>query len=85
MGVLFYSRPGEASYSKLVTSDAAAARVDSFNSLDTVEYFNGIPTIQAKTKIAMQQASDIMFWNLDDDVPGALSLVKAINQTVHAP
>jgi chitinase len=73
------------SYSKLVTSDAAAAQVDSFNYLGTSEHFNGIPTIQAKIKIAMQQASGIMFWNLDDDAPGALSLVKAINRTVHTP
>ena len=85
MGVPFYSRPDEVPYSKLVASDAAAAQVDSFNYLGMAEHFNGIPTIQAKTKIAMQQAGGIMFWNLDDDALGGLSLVKAINQTVHAP
>ena len=85
MGVPFYSRPGEVSYSKLVASDAAAAQGDSFDYLGTVEHFNGIPTIQVKTKIAMGQAGGIMFWNLDDDALGGLSLVNAINQTVHAP
>ncbi len=85
LGVPFYSRPDAVSYSKLVGSDAAAAQVDSFIYLGTAEHFNGIPTIQAKTKIAVQQAGGIMFWNLDDDAPGALSLVKAINQTVYAP
>ena len=85
MGVPFYSRLDEVPYSKLVTSDAAAAQEDSFNYLGAVEHFNGIPTVQAKTKIAMQQAGGIMFWNLDDDALNGLSLVKAINQTVHAP
>ncbi len=85
MGVPFYSRPDEVPYSKLVALDPAAAQEDSFNYLGKVEHFNGIPTIQAKTKIAMQQASGIMFWNLDDDALGGLSLVKAIHQTLHAP
>jgi chitinase len=57
--------------------------VDNFNYLGALEHYDGIPTIQAKTKIAMQQASGIMFWNLDDDASGDLSLVKAIYQTVH--
>ncbi|MFZ1040737.1 MAG: glycosyl hydrolase family 18 protein [Anaerolineales bacterium] len=85
MGVPFYSRPSAVPYSKLVASDAAAAQVDIANYLDTVQHFNGIPTIQLKTKIAMQQAGGIMFWNLDDDAPGGLSLVQTINQTVHTP
>jgi len=33
----------------------------------------------------MQQAGGIMFWNLDDDAFGGLSLAKAINQTVILP
>jgi chitinase len=83
MGVPFYSRPGEVPFSKLVASNPDAAQVDNFNYLGALEHYDGIPTIQAKTKIAMQQASGIMFWNLDDDASGDLSLVKAIYQTVH--
>ena len=85
VGVPFYSRPGEVPYSKLVASNPTAAQVDSFNYLGALENYNGIPTIQAKTKIAVQQTGGIMFWNLDDDASGDLSLVKAIYQTVDAP
>jgi hypothetical protein len=40
-----------------------------------------MPTVQAKTRIAMQKASGIMFWTLDHDVQGEFSLLNAIYQT----
>ncbi len=49
----------------------------------TCKYYNGIPTIQAKTRIAMEKASGVMFWALDHDAQGEFSLVNAIYQTVH--
>jgi len=48
-------------------SDAAATQVDRFNDLGVLEHNNSIPTVQTKTKIAMQQAGGIMFWNPGDD------------------
>lgn len=88
MGMPFYSHVKESSaegitYAKLVQNDPAAALVDEFDYYGMTHIYNGIPTIQTKTKIAMQQASGVMFWALDHDAQGELSLVNTIYQTVH--
>lgn len=88
MGVPFYSRVKDSSaegltYAKLVQNDPSAAQVDEFDYYGLTHVYNGIPTIQAKTNLAMQHASGIMFWALDHDAQGELSLVNAIYQTVH--
>jgi len=85
IGVPFYSRPDEVPYAKLVKQDPAAAQVDSFEYLGKMQSYNGIPTIEKKTEIAMQKTGGIMFWALDHDAPGDLSLVNAIYQKVHQP
>lgn len=84
MGLPFYGRP-DTPYSKLVQADPSAAQVDSFDYFGTTVHYNGIPTVRAKTRIAMEKAGGIMFWALDHDAPGDLSLVKAIHQTIHEP
>ncbi len=82
MGVPFYALPGGVSYAKLVTADPSAAQKDTFDYYGVTVQYNGIPTIQAKTRIAMQQAGGIMFWTLDHDALGDLSLLKAIDEVV---
>lgn len=87
LGVPFYGRGNaswgtEMSYSKIVKSDPAAAQVDLFLTLGLEMNYNGIPTIQAKTRLAMERASGIMFWTLDADATGDLSLLNAIHQVV---
>ncbi len=84
MGVPFYGRP-DTPYFKIVQADPSAAQLDSFNYFGTTVRYNGIPTIQAKTRIAMKEAHGIMFWALDHDAQGDLSLVNAIHQTVQEP
>ncbi|HSB03434.1 MAG TPA: glycosyl hydrolase family 18 protein [Anaerolineales bacterium] len=84
MGVPFYGRP-ETPYFKIVQADPSAAQVDSFDYFGTTVQYNGIPTIQAKTRIALEKAGGIMFWALDHDAQGKLSLVEAIHQTVQEP
>ena len=85
IGVPFYSEPGEVSFSKLTKDDPAAAQVDTFEYIGAVQNYNVIPTIQMKTRIAMEKASGIMFWALDHDAQGEFSLVNTIYQTVHTP
>ena len=51
---------------------------------DTI-YYNGIPTIKQKTKLAMQKANGIMIWQLTEDVHGNKSLLKAINSVINKP
>jgi GH18 family chitinase len=82
MGVPFYGDPN-LPYFKIVDTDPSAAQTDSFDYFGTTFHYNGIPTIQTKTKLAMQKASGIMFWTLDFDAQGEFSLVNAIYQTAH--
>jgi chitinase len=89
MGMPFYAHVKDSSaegvtFAKLVQADPAAAQVDEFDYYGMTEVYNGIPTVQAKTRIAMEEASGVMFWALDHDTQGELSLVNAIYQTAHS-
>ena len=84
MGVPFYGDPN-LPYFKIVAADPNAAQTDTFEYHGATYHYNGIPTIQAKTRMAMEQASGIMFWTLDHDAQGDLSLLNAIHQTVQEP
>ena len=85
IGLPFYSEPDGISYSKLVREDPAASQVDSYEYLGMMENYNGIPTIQMKTKLALENAGGVGFWALDHDAQGELSLVTAIYDAVHQP
>jgi GH18 family chitinase len=88
MGMPFYSHVKESSaegvsFAKLVQADPAAAQVDEFDYYGMTEVYNGIPTVRAKTRLAMEKASGVMFWALEHDAQGEFSLVNAIYQTAH--
>jgi GH18 family chitinase len=83
MGVPFYTRPGEASYRKIVEADPGSAYQDTAEYHGATVHYNGIPTVQAKTQLARQRAGGIMFWTLDHDALDDLSLLKAIDDAVH--
>ncbi len=82
MGVPFYSRPSEIIYRKIVESDPEAAQSDTVAWGGTTETYNGIPTIQEKTRLSLEHAGGIMFWTLDQDSFDELSLLKAIDDVV---
>ena len=85
LGVPFYSRPSNTPYSALVTLDPAASTKDQIATAAGEEYYNGIPTVQAKTALAMTQGGGIMAWDLSQDTRVAnLSLVSAIYAKIHA-
>lgn len=44
-------------------------------------YYNGQPTIEAKTHLAMQQGGGVMIWELSQDATGDASLLKTIFET----
>ncbi len=82
MGLPFYGDPN-LPYFKIVAEDVSAAQTDTFDYFGTTYHYNGLLTVEKKTKLAMQQASGIMFWNLDFDAQGEFSLVNAIYRTAH--
>lgn len=45
--------------------------------------YNGIPTIQAKTQLAMDQGSGVMVWDLSQDASGSNSLLAAIRTKIN--
>ncbi len=83
LGVPFYSRPGEVPYRKLVKTDPAAANADEIDYSGDTVYYNGLPTIRDKTRLAMGNASGIMIWTLAQDTSDGTSLLTAIYETAH--
>ena len=43
-------------------------------------YYNGMPTIERKTELAMDKASGVMIWQVLGDAQGKKSLIKRINK-----
>jgi len=82
LGVPFYARPSEASYRKLVENDPQAALQDVTEYLGAKVFYNGIPTMQSKTELALQRGSGIMIWELSQDTLDDTSLLNAIFQTI---
>jgi chitinase len=64
---------------------AAAAQTDLIGKLcASCAYitYNGIPTIKAKTRLALQQGSGVMIWELSHDATGANSLLAAVRAEI---
>lgn len=85
LGVPFYASPGDVPYRKIVASDSHAAQTDETRYLGSAETYNGLPTMRAKTKLALERASGIMIWSINDDAVNENSLLKAIHEITLAP
>lgn len=83
LGVPFYTRPDEVTYRKLVQTNPAEANVDEFDYYGSTLYYNGIPTMQQKTELALRQASGMMIWALAYDTGDSTSLLSAIYETAY--
>ncbi|MFN0036586.1 MAG: glycosyl hydrolase family 18 protein [Saprospiraceae bacterium] len=67
----------------IVNQDPANAYLDNFLG----KWWNGIPTIQAKTELALDEVAGIMIWEIGQDAFGAdiqYSLLRAIDEVVDA-
>ncbi len=67
-------------YRTIVGQNPANAYLDQVG----LSYYNGIPTIQQKTELALNEVSGIMIWELGQDDFGDLSLLKAISEVLQA-
>jgi len=85
LGVPFYARPQEVTYRELIQLDPAAAQADEWNYYGTTVYYNGIPTLRAKTALARQRASGLMIWALQYDTQDETSLLNAIYHAAYGP
>lgn len=69
------------SYKDIVSTFPKSEKKDELKMPDgSTLYYNGIPTIKKKVKLAKENAGGVMFWQLGGDAPGDKSLVKAINE-----
>lgn len=82
LGVPFYARPDGVPYRLLVAFDPSAASRDETTYQGRQVFYNGIPTLQAKARLALERAAGIMIWELSQDTSGENSLLAAIHQVV---
>ena len=83
LGVPFYGygfgkafRKSPYAYAEILAAHPEAARLDQVG--ETI-WYNGVPTIEAKTNYAIdRKLAGIMIWSLDNDVKGKHSLLDAI-------
>lgn len=69
------------SYKKIVSSFSGAEFADEWQMPDGKKlYYNGLPTIRLKTRLARDKSSGIMIWEQRGDAPGRKSLLKAIHK-----
>jgi GH18 family chitinase len=80
LGVPFYGRSpsGAYTYAQLVAQDPQAPYKDNVGDV----YYNGISTIQSKSRLALQQGGGVMIWEITQDTTNATSLLLAIFQVV---
>jgi len=70
-------------YGKIVETFKGSETVDQWTMPDgMILYYNGMPTIERKTALAMDKASGVMIWQVLGDARGKKSLIKRINKTV---
>ena len=70
-------------YRGIVNQDSANAFVDNVDE----KWWNGLPTIQAKTELALDEVAGIMIWEIGQDAFGAnsqYSLLRGIDEIVDA-
>lgn len=81
LGIPFYGRPKWMEYRALVSLDPDAPQKDVVTVNGVPIHYNGIPTVQAKTRLALERAGGVMVWELSQDAKGEASLLRAIYQT----
>lgn len=83
LGVPFYGRDATFSYNpydELIAAYQPGPEVDEVNGI----YFNGIDTIQRKTRYMAENGyRGVMFWELTEDTRDGTSLLTAISDAVH--
>jgi chitinase len=84
LGVPFYAQPEDLSikqmsYAAIINSDPANANRDTVNLNGTTYHYNGVMTIQKKTKLALDNGfGGMMLWELGQDSAGTHSLTGVI-------
>ncbi len=91
LGVPFYgygygpeltSKAISMNYGAIVKTFPGAESEDQWTMPDgKILYYNGMPTMKKKVKLAREKASGVMIWQVLGDAPGKKSLLRVINKT----
>ncbi len=85
IGIPFYAHPTDSTwkvYRDLVKEDSENAYKDTAT-IDSIKYYyNGINTVKEKTRLALNKASGVMLFDVNEDTLDELSLVKGINDVI---
>lgn len=85
-GYGFNGAPVSMNYKDIIRDYPGSELKDEINIGGGTVYYNGITTIQSKTKFAVDHgASGVMIWQLLQDSKDDKSLLKAINNTIGRP
>lgn len=84
LGVPFYARPSWASYADILQSDHDAWRTDHVTYNGMQVWYNGVDTIRAKTRYALEHLGGVMIWEIAQDAVGEHSLLTAIGKELDA-
>lgn len=89
VGVPFYGAPGWVQYRNMIADnpenaykDKAEIVVGSWGKIPV--YYNGIATIQEKTRLALLRAGGVMIFDINEDTFDDTSLLSAIDETIKA-
>jgi chitinase len=91
LGIPFYgygfgpNAPAAMSFKEITSKYPGSELTDhvAVSDRDTI-YYNGIPTIQNKTRLALQYAGGVMIWQLMQDAEGNNSLLRNINSVIRS-
>ncbi|WP_240620283.1 glycoside hydrolase family 18 protein [Peribacillus acanthi] len=86
LGVPFYAQPEnvkikQISYATIVKSNPVNANKDIVAMNGTTYHYNGVPTMQKKTQLALKNGfGGMMIWELGHDASGTLSMAGVLSQ-----
>lgn len=83
LGLPFYARPGGTAYRDILSAVPNAHLSDSVTYQGRTVWYNGLSTIQAKTRYARDELGGVMIWEITQDTSApAKSLLSAITRTL---
>ncbi|MGM0900857.1 MAG: glycoside hydrolase family 18 protein [Bacillota bacterium] len=91
LGVPFYAQPEDPqakqiSYATIIKHDATSSAHDKITMNGTIYHFNGMKTMERKTKLALDYGfGGMMLWEAGHDAQGPYSLTASISDTLQVP
>jgi chitinase len=91
LGVPFYAQPEDPaakqiSYATIIKHDVTSSAHDKITLNGTTYHFNGMKTIERKTKLALDNGlGGMMLWEAGHDIQGPYSLTASISDALQAP